>query len=1004
MAAAQYYEEVQQAYLAYYGRPADPAGQEYWAMRLDNAGGNLSSIINEFGTSTESTALYGGSNLAAQITAIYQTLFGRAPDAEGLNFYQHGINTGEFTLASVALNIYYGATGTDKAQLDAKQAYADAFTNALSASVSAQIAYSGKTASDNARAAVAAVTDTASEGTAAAHLESTLANINAGAVGQTVTLTTGVDTITLTGNNNVVNATPNSTGLNTLTSLDSISGTGTGNTLNIVDGHAAGAGYQYTIPTAANIGDIATLNVTTNGGVSINTGSSNVAAPTETSIAGLTALNVTAADSANAAVVGAADTTNVTLTTGTAGAATIYGGAVDTVTATAATTVQVIGAGLTAVTVNGDAGAVTIDNQSAAGATGAGTTLTSATINGNTALANTAAIKGMDIAAVTLENFTNTDTVTITNGTTGSQSLTLNVSNVGFAADGTQALTTVIDSTVTNLTVDATGKNDVVLTAADATALTITGSGSLVIDATSTFGTLKTIDASANSGGVTLTDGVAAANVTGGSGNDVVTLGVANVTGTINLGAGNNTLLAGSGSLSNTAVVNGGTGGVNTISASLVNAGDAANISNFQVLDVSGFGNGAGNGSLDASLMTGSTVSGVSISSAITSGVATLLNLGANVTVTDTLDAAAVVGSNDLVLSHAGGSGTLTVDFADSLKAHTNGVNIDSLQSTGDTSIALSSAGVKGAVNSLTGLTETDNHLTTITITGSNAFTLGGVTTDSGIAAAASATKTASLLTLIDGSQATGALTITAGANGTPSANNTITYTGLTIKGGIGGDTIANDASNGVIIEGATASTHTNHLTLGAIGTTATGGSINDAASAGADVLTLNNASSSATLGSGTGVTVTVNDVAATHNVADAVTFGSGTATVTDKLTYQEVASATSASTAGNMLTLNGTLHGETLSFGNAVAAGTTLGAATSVAAAQTFDQAVFAAAGTGAGAVTWFQYAGNTYIEDVAAAATTTTANVVKITGLVDLSHTAITAGAAGVGHITFA
>jgi S-layer protein len=57
MAAAQYYDQIQKAYIAYYGRPADPAGQDYWATQLDKAGGNLDVIINAFGNSVESTHL-----------------------------------------------------------------------------------------------------------------------------------------------------------------------------------------------------------------------------------------------------------------------------------------------------------------------------------------------------------------------------------------------------------------------------------------------------------------------------------------------------------------------------------------------------------------------------------------------------------------------------------------------------------------------------------------------------------------------------------------------------------------------------------------------------------------------------------------------------------------------------------------------------------------------------------------------------------------------------------
>ncbi len=38
MATAQSIQRVQELYIAYYGRPADPEGLEYWADRLDAVG------------------------------------------------------------------------------------------------------------------------------------------------------------------------------------------------------------------------------------------------------------------------------------------------------------------------------------------------------------------------------------------------------------------------------------------------------------------------------------------------------------------------------------------------------------------------------------------------------------------------------------------------------------------------------------------------------------------------------------------------------------------------------------------------------------------------------------------------------------------------------------------------------------------------------------------------------------------------------------------------------
>jgi hypothetical protein len=82
------------------------------------------------------------------------------------------------------------------------------------------------------------------------------------------------------------------------------------------------------------------------------------------------------------------------------------------------------------------------------------------------------------------------------------------------------------------------------------------------------------------------------------------------------------------------------------------------------------------------------------------------------------------------------------------------------------------------------------------------------------IAATASSPKTIqSSLKVIDASATTGRVEIFAGATNTGSAGPfdngasldplvTITYTGLTIKGGSGNDFIENDAKNGIVTDG----------------------------------------------------------------------------------------------------------------------------------------------------------------------------------------------------------
>lgn len=56
-------ETVQQLYIAYYQRPADPQGLMYWAQKLEESGGDLNAIVHAFANSPEAKELYGVSLL-----------------------------------------------------------------------------------------------------------------------------------------------------------------------------------------------------------------------------------------------------------------------------------------------------------------------------------------------------------------------------------------------------------------------------------------------------------------------------------------------------------------------------------------------------------------------------------------------------------------------------------------------------------------------------------------------------------------------------------------------------------------------------------------------------------------------------------------------------------------------------------------------------------------------------------------------------------------------------
>jgi hypothetical protein len=146
---------VNSFYLAFYGRPADPAGLHYWSGQLADANGDLATISAAFSTSEEALVRFGTESATASITSIYQQLFNRAPDAAGLSYWLDMVEHGHASLATVALNILSGAQSTDHTLVDLRQQAMNSFTAQVEASGSE---YSGFASVEAARVLVRAVT------------------------------------------------------------------------------------------------------------------------------------------------------------------------------------------------------------------------------------------------------------------------------------------------------------------------------------------------------------------------------------------------------------------------------------------------------------------------------------------------------------------------------------------------------------------------------------------------------------------------------------------------------------------------------------------------------------------------------------------------------------------------------------------------------------------------------------------------------------------------------
>ena len=158
-----YRDLVQTMYVAYYGRPGDAGGLDFWAAELEKVNGNLSRIIDNFGNSKEFQDRFGDLDNEELVNNIFLQLLGRDADSEGLNFYVNGLREGRFTLASIALNVADGTKDLDAMIKANKLRVANAFTEAY---VEAGAAY-GEFQIDDAKLWLAGVDSTDASVTAA---------------------------------------------------------------------------------------------------------------------------------------------------------------------------------------------------------------------------------------------------------------------------------------------------------------------------------------------------------------------------------------------------------------------------------------------------------------------------------------------------------------------------------------------------------------------------------------------------------------------------------------------------------------------------------------------------------------------------------------------------------------------------------------------------------------------------------------------------------------------
>jgi hypothetical protein len=171
--------DIQKLYIAYFNRPADPAGLAFWM----SSSASLPEIAQAFSLQPENKSMYANLSTAQIVNTIYKNLFGREAEPSGLNFWTTQISAGAVTVGNAALTIQGAAVGTDKIAVDSKVTAAAAFTTAVD--TPKEIAdYSGTVPNFAGKMWLGKVVDASTLAAGQAFIDATILTLGSGSGGQ----------------------------------------------------------------------------------------------------------------------------------------------------------------------------------------------------------------------------------------------------------------------------------------------------------------------------------------------------------------------------------------------------------------------------------------------------------------------------------------------------------------------------------------------------------------------------------------------------------------------------------------------------------------------------------------------------------------------------------------------------------------------------------------------------------------------------------------------------
>ncbi len=152
---------VQELYVAYFGRPADTAGLDYWTNVVAAQNGSTAAVSASFAKQPEYIVAYYNLTSAQIVDKIYLNMFGRgASTTDGRSYWVDLLAAGRVSIDVIVAEVANGARGTDAEAVENKVVAATAFTAALDTPAE-NAGYAGESALNLAKAFITGVTSDA---------------------------------------------------------------------------------------------------------------------------------------------------------------------------------------------------------------------------------------------------------------------------------------------------------------------------------------------------------------------------------------------------------------------------------------------------------------------------------------------------------------------------------------------------------------------------------------------------------------------------------------------------------------------------------------------------------------------------------------------------------------------------------------------------------------------------------------------------------------------------